>query len=210
MADLLEHVRASQSVLAVFAHPDDETLGAGGTIARLTAMGCEVRVLCISDGAQARDRVFERVMGFLGTTGSVLTHPTNGVTIDGDLVSDLDHALKAHTPELVITHWPGFLQSQDHAAVHGAVMRAAARARFPSILLQAEPHLPDASFAPDIFVDISDHLDNKLAAAREYHQVLPRKYLEVEAIAGRAHWWARHLANLNATAAEAFKLAYWR
>lgn len=42
------------SVLAVAPHPDDETLGAGGTIARLTAAGIAVHVLAVACVTQPR------------------------------------------------------------------------------------------------------------------------------------------------------------
>lgn len=40
----------ANSVLVVAPHPDDETLGCGGAIALLRALGCSVRVLVMSDG----------------------------------------------------------------------------------------------------------------------------------------------------------------
>jgi LmbE family N-acetylglucosaminyl deacetylase len=45
---------AVQSVLVVAAHPDDETLGAGGTIALHAAEGDEVVVVVITDGSASR------------------------------------------------------------------------------------------------------------------------------------------------------------
>jgi LmbE family N-acetylglucosaminyl deacetylase len=41
-------------LLAVFAHPDDETYLAGGTLARYAASGCEVSVLCATFGEAGR------------------------------------------------------------------------------------------------------------------------------------------------------------
>lgn len=42
------------NVLAVVAHPDDETLGCGGTLARLAAVGCVVSVKTFTDGVGSR------------------------------------------------------------------------------------------------------------------------------------------------------------
>lgn len=44
------------SVLVIAPHPDDETIGCGGTIARLNSLGCRVTVLLVTDGSGA-DRV---------------------------------------------------------------------------------------------------------------------------------------------------------
>lgn len=41
---------ARSPALVVAPHPDDETLGCGGAIALLRSLGCDVRVLVISDG----------------------------------------------------------------------------------------------------------------------------------------------------------------
>ena len=41
-------------VLVVAAHPDDEVLGCGGTIARMSASGTEVHVLLMAEGLTSR------------------------------------------------------------------------------------------------------------------------------------------------------------
>lgn len=47
---------ATHSVLVVAPHPDDETLGCGGAIALLCALGCSVHVLVMSDGTLSHPR----------------------------------------------------------------------------------------------------------------------------------------------------------
>src|SRR5947207_12819296 len=41
---------AGRTVLAIFAHPDDESLACGGTLARLADAGARVIILCASHG----------------------------------------------------------------------------------------------------------------------------------------------------------------
>ncbi|GAA4266799.1 PIG-L deacetylase family protein [Frondihabitans peucedani] len=41
---------AFTSLVVLAAHPDDETLGAGGTMARFAASGLDVLVVCVTDG----------------------------------------------------------------------------------------------------------------------------------------------------------------
>ena len=47
---------AASRVLVVAPHPDDESLGCGGTIANYTRGGSTVALLVISDGAALDDR----------------------------------------------------------------------------------------------------------------------------------------------------------
>ena len=44
---------ATDRVLVVAPHPDDETLGCGGAIALLRSIGCKVQILVISDGTMS-------------------------------------------------------------------------------------------------------------------------------------------------------------
>ncbi len=44
------HRRESLSVLAIFAHPDDEGFGCGGTLAALVAEGHQVTLICATNG----------------------------------------------------------------------------------------------------------------------------------------------------------------
>ncbi len=48
--------------LVVVAHPDDEVLGAGGTIARLRQEGSQVRILFLSDGVSSRGTACLRIL----------------------------------------------------------------------------------------------------------------------------------------------------
>ena len=44
----------SKQVLVVAAHPDDEVLGCGGTMARLAHEGCEVNIAILGEGITSR------------------------------------------------------------------------------------------------------------------------------------------------------------
>lgn len=52
---ILVPVSVGSSAMFIVAHPDDEVLGAGGTIARLTRSGHSVDVLVIGEGATSRE-----------------------------------------------------------------------------------------------------------------------------------------------------------
>ena len=55
----MELFNSGASILIVSAHPDDETLGMGGTIKRMTESGCLIRILFMSDGVSSRDNLRE-------------------------------------------------------------------------------------------------------------------------------------------------------
>lgn len=49
----------NKKVLIIAAHPDDEILGCGGTIARLVKNNCKVDVLFLAEGVSARSKLGE-------------------------------------------------------------------------------------------------------------------------------------------------------
>jgi len=127
---------AGRSILAVFAHPDDESLACGGTLARLADAGLRVTVIsathgerggqndCARDDALGQTRVLEmrEAAAILAVAEIVIgDHP------DGDLrwehVSEF-HAelvtfIRRHKPAAVITFdEDGLYWHLDHVGVH--------------------------------------------------------------------------------------------
>ena len=68
-------MKMSKNILVLSAHPDDETIGCGGTIARLADEGCNVQLLTFTDGVGARNEfgnrnnVLDNVKNLLGLSG---------------------------------------------------------------------------------------------------------------------------------------------
>lgn len=105
-------------LIVVAAHPDDETLGAGGLIAGALAAGIPVRVLMVTDGGandapgtvdrrSAELRAALAVLG--GGTVEELGFPDGGVLETRDAVgAALDHALRdAPSSALLVAPWSG-------------------------------------------------------------------------------------------------------
>ncbi len=109
---------SSTNYLLVVAHPDDEALGAGATIKKLTAVGCTVDLCIMCSQARARafrpedeelDRDLHRCAELLGINriyaGGFPNIEMNNAS-HLSLVKFIEQALSASTPGVVITHHP--------------------------------------------------------------------------------------------------------
>jgi LmbE family N-acetylglucosaminyl deacetylase len=154
--------RRPPRLLGVFAHPDDETLCAGATLAKYANAGAEVHVISLTKGGagqirdasvatrstlkDVREKELEAAGKELGLTETrCLDYPDGGlsdidsqilVRLASDLISEID-------PDVVITFGPdGFSGHPDHKAVGAAVTAACYELRpDPSIRL-FHCHLP--------------------------------------------------------------------
>ncbi len=129
---------AGRTVLAIFAHPDDESLACGGTLARLSDMGCRVVIVCAShgeagsisdpalvpDGDLGRVRVLELrdAAGVLGAAEViVLDHPDGDLRWDHvpEMHAEIVALIQRYRPDAVITFAEdGLYWHLDHIGVH--------------------------------------------------------------------------------------------
>ena len=129
------------SLLAVFAHPDDESLACGGLLARCAARGVRVSLLCLTHGehgpgqdqAGLRDaragelRDAAQVLGIRDLV--VLDHEDGMLPWLGDarLEADILDALHRFQPDVVVTFdEDGLYWHPDHIAVHERTSAAVA------------------------------------------------------------------------------------
>lgn len=198
-----------RTAMIILAHPDDEALLCGGTIAELVRAGVETTVVCFSDGAQGRDQAFEEVCRELGAHSRLYSFDTSSITLNGELVGATDRLIRSGAPELVITHAPSGTQNQDHVALHEAVRLSVRRWPTPSIVLGAEPPISSPEFQGNVFVEVSNSWASKLAAVGTYRRLLDRPYMHDEYLLTRAKWWAQVAGQPDAVM-EAFELILWR
>jgi LmbE family N-acetylglucosaminyl deacetylase len=123
-------------VLAVAAHPDDEVLGAGATLAALSARGAAVGVVILSHGESCRPPTAEnlgsrataafRASHCLGAT-VLKIHDFDDCMFDAVPLLDLVRAVESHVamfePDVIYTHHPGDL-NVDHELTFRAVLTA--------------------------------------------------------------------------------------
>jgi LmbE family N-acetylglucosaminyl deacetylase len=198
------------SVLVLLAHPDDEVLLCGGTIAALAEAGCDVHVVCFCACSRGRNDAFPRACERLGATGELLqSHSDSSMVLNADLVAVTDDLIRHREPGCVITHTKSGRQNQDHAVLHEAVRLSAVRSSAPAMLLAAEPPLSSTEFAPSAFVGIDRFFATKCEAMAPYREILERDYMADEYLRTRAQWWGQ-VAGRAGALVEPYELILWR
>ncbi|MCM2306538.1 MAG: PIG-L family deacetylase [Sulfuritalea sp.] len=221
------------NVLVVAAHPDDEVLGCGGTIARLADAGRAVHVLLLADGESSRaaadgsglapgfvavrNAAAEQACRILGCASvETLALPDNRLDelVLLDVVKQVEQRIARHAPTTVLTHHGGDVNI-DHRVAHEAVIvacrptpgHAVRELLFFEVPSSTEwrPPASGSSFLPNYFVDVSAVLDRKMAALNAYASELrPFPHpRSLTAVEALARWRG---ATAGVAAAEAFML----
>lgn len=220
-----------KSILVIAAHPDDEALGCGGTIAKLANQGAIIHAAFLADGVfsragkagaqqaalAARRAAAQKSCDILGVNSvSFGNFPDNRMDTVAllDIIVEVERIIGLHQPDTVFTHHVGDL-NVDHRRIHEAVATACRPQRDHPVKTLLCFEVPSSTewqlsssapaFAPNWFVDISDTLDCKLAALDAYAAEL-RAWPHPRSRQGvehLAHWRG---ATVGADAAEAFIL----
>ncbi len=221
-----------KKILVIAAHPDDEVLGCGGTIARLVAEGAEVQVLILASGltsradfpeAEAAARLekhydcAQRAGQFLGASQvHLLGLPDQ--RLDTIPLLEITHALErqlaAFQPDTVFTQHGGDL-NYDHVITFRATLTAT-RPQAGHCVKRVYAYEVASStewafqcfspvFRPDTFFDISSTLEKKIAAMQIYEsETRPFPHpRSPEALRSIARRWG---STVGVHAAEAFDL----
>jgi N-acetylglucosamine malate deacetylase 1 len=216
----------SERVLVVAPHPDDETLGCGGTLLRMAESGARLAWLIVTGMSEeagfapqrvhGRDAEIEKVTGLLGFSEVFrLSLPTRQLDVIpmADLIGQISAVFKSYSPEHVFLPHRSDVHS-DHRVVFDAAAACAKWFRYPSVrrVLSYETISETdfcldarAAFQPNCFVDISRYLERKLEIVAAYeseigHFPFPRSIEAVRALA------AVRGAAAGFAAAEAFQL----
>ena len=205
-----------ERVVVIGAHPDDELLGAGGTLVRHVLAGDEVHAIVVADGARSRypaefaatlEKQARRAAEVIGFTSlQLLSLPDQRLDTLPLIVltQRLEGVLDEIDPNIVYTHFP-----EDVNADHGLVARCAWTACRP----YSRPHvrkfavfetpsstewawpMPGRELRPNLFVDVTDTLETKIAAMECYETEL-RDYphpRSSRALRERAAYWGSHV-----------------
>lgn len=220
------------SVLVIAAHPDDEVLGCGATVARLSAEGERVHIAILGEGMtsryEARDAADKDRIANLHANASaaaavlgvkdvrIFELPDNRFdTVPMlevcKLVEGLIDEIK---PATIYTHHPGDL-NVDHGVVHRAVLTATRPMQGCPVreVLTFEVASTtewafgqfDPAFRPNVFVDVSATLAAKCEALSRYESEI-RDFPHPRSVEGVKYIARRWGSVVGCAAAEAFEL----
>lgn len=218
--------------LVVAAHPDDEVLGCGGTIARLIEEGHDVYVAILGEGVtsrydkreQADQELIEELQyrsrqaaKLLGVKELCLyDFPDNRFDTMPllNIIKTVEKLINRFQPQIVYTHHGGDLNI-DHVITHRAVMSATRPVEDCSVKEIYAFEVPSSTewafgqfqpaFQPNVFVDISATLETKIQAMQIYEseaRLFPHPR-SPEALRAIARRWG---SMIGLEAAEAFEL----
>ena len=224
---------SNKKVLVVAAHPDDEVLGCGGTIAQHADTGDQVQVLIVAEGSTSRQQKRDRTQvqddlsalaqaaqtagSILGAAGvELLDLPDNRLdSLDRlDLIKRIEECVDRHRPECVYVHHAGDV-NVDHRRLHEAVVTACRptpghvvkRLLSFEVASSTEWQPPGSApaFQPNWFVDISGQWERKREALLAYSSEMRHwpHARSLEAVEHLARWRG---AQVGVEAAEAFCL----
>jgi N-acetylglucosamine malate deacetylase 1 len=199
------------NVVAIVAHPDDETLGCGGTLLKHRAAGDHISWVIATEGhephwsaemiAQKANEV-EEISRAYGVAQCVKLGFPSGrldVTPQQELIEGIHGAISEIRPSMIYTVHGGDVHT-DHQAVFTATMSAVKPFRMRELGVQrilsfeaisstdGAPPLAERVFMPQIYNDITDHINQKIDVMRLYateiHQdPLPRGPEAIRALA---------------------------
>lgn len=193
-------------------HPDDETLGCGGTILKHKAQGDEIYWLTVTNATKnhpfhyneefvkMRDQLVDKVAMAYGFDETIkLDLPTQMLhTIDlKDFVVAIDDVIKRIQPNVIYLPFRGDVHS-DHRITFDAAYSCTKSFRKPFIekiyMLEAlsetefSPAIPSTSFIPNVYVDITELMDKKIDIMSLYDKEImsepyPRSLSSIKALA---------------------------
>lgn len=220
-------------VLVVAVHPDDETLGCGGTILKHKDQGDEINWLVITAPIKGnhpaftdefilkRDALVDRVAAAYGFNETIkLNLPTQKLhTVDlKDIILMVADVFKRIQPDTIYMLYKNDVHS-DHRVAFDAVYSCTKSFRYPFIkrILMIEalsetefaPAISSSSFCPNVYVDITKYIDKKLEIMELYdteimQEPYPRSLSSIKALA-RVRG-----SRAGVMYAEAFQLLYER
>ncbi|MCJ7631862.1 PIG-L family deacetylase [Candidatus Bathyarchaeota archaeon] len=196
-------------ILAIGAHPDDIELGCGGLLIRSKKMGYDINYLILTRGEAGsqlnpeddREAEARESAKAIGATLSFGGFEDTKLMPDGTLVNAIEKIVNKVRPDIVLTHSVKD-EHHDHRAVGSATIEAARYVR--NILAYENPLTKD--FSPQVYIDISDVVKEKIKLLNLYPSQREKDYLKSNAIYGLAQYRAYQSRVSGIKFAEAFQV----
>jgi len=197
-------------ILAVSVHPDDETLGCGGTLLKHNEKGDKIfwliltrandKVTSIPNIVNLQKQYVNKVAATYNFEDfkqlSFLTTELDRYPL-GEIIREISNYIDQIEPSVIYFNHCNDVHS-DHRVAFDAIYSCTKSFRYPFItkilmyetLSETEfaPALPCASFIPNVYVDITDYLDQKIEIMKLYETELmeepyQRSISSIEALA---------------------------
>ena len=183
-----------KKVIVISPHPDDETIGCGGTLLKHISNGDQVSWVIVTDMKKMpnlnKNTLNQRNKEIIDVSKSYGFHKTFELGFPAtlldtlpkrDLISSLADVINEIKPEILYLPYENDVHT-DHEQVFKAASAFTKSFRFPFIkdiyvyhtLSETDFNLDPkkSSFKPNYFVDITEHFDEKLAIMRIYESEL--------------------------------------
>ncbi len=195
-----------KDILVVAVHPDDETLGCGGTLLKHKKNGDRIHwLICTESNPEAefyktREQEISKVSGMYGFK-SVHNLQLQAMRVDeyslSDLVGRVSRVINAVKPQVLYLPFYNDVHS-DHRKVFEAVYSCTKSFRYEFIekiymmetLSETEfsVAIPGQTFVPNMFVDISKYIEEKINIMKVFESEIsehpfPRSIESIKALA---------------------------
>lgn len=180
----------NKKILILAAHPDDETLGCGATISKLSAQGSEIQLLTFTDGVSARDKIEKNRNFVLEKCSEILgiKHFKFGDFPDNqmDTVSLLSviKFIEKNTlfdPDIIFTHHNDCLNI-DHSIINKATMTAfrpqtgKKQQIYGYYVPSSTDYNPYSNFNGNVYHDVTGYEENKIICLRQCYDGEMKKF----------------------------------
>lgn len=175
-------------ILIVSPHPDDETLGAGGSLLKFVEQGHIIYWLNITDMKKeygysekniiCRKEEIEKVKELykIKELFNLQMEPANLEKINNrELIQKISEIINNVKPQMLILPYKNDIHS-DHKIVFNAVYASSKSFRYPfiesvlcmEILSETDYALPEEAFSPNLYIDISEYIEKKIEIMKVY------------------------------------------
>lgn len=172
----------NNNILVIVAHPDDEILGCGGTVAKHVSQGDNVTICIVCEGESHRKISQDKgafidgaakILGVINTIQLKFSDQKLDTIPLVDIVSKLEDVVNQSRPKIVYSHFKGDI-NKDHQIVFDAMLVATRpmlsyiRSIYAFNTSSSTEWGYPRSFIPDTWIDISEYIDIKLEAMKCY------------------------------------------